>query len=156
MFPIYLKDASIITNTSSRKVSKILNLSINNSKIPSKSTIFYNASKILKSVKDINTLKNDLLSYKLKFCLHFDGKRIIGYDGRKIEKVAVCISGENYGRLIALRSLNNRKGRTIYDEIANILEELNLNDQIALVICNTTSANTGKKQGVITFNIYYN
>ncbi|OAF64664.1 hypothetical protein A3Q56_07639 [Intoshia linei] len=126
MFPIYLKDASIITNTSFRKVRKILNLSINDSKIPSKSTIFYNANKILKSIKD--TLKNDLFSFKLKFCLHFDGKRIIGYDGRKIEKLAVCISGENYGRLIVLRSLNNGKGRTIYDEIANIWEEFNLND----------------------------
>ncbi|OAF71511.1 hypothetical protein A3Q56_00671 [Intoshia linei] len=53
---------------------------------------------IITSSRKMNTSKNYLLSFKLKFCLHFDDKR-------KIEKLAVCISEENYGRLIALRSL---------------------------------------------------
>ncbi|OAF65912.1 hypothetical protein A3Q56_06378 [Intoshia linei] len=86
--------ASIITNTSIRKINSILKLSNNESNIPSKSALFYNINKILKTVKE--TLINDVAAFNQNLFLHFDGKRIIRYDSHKTEKLAVCISGENY------------------------------------------------------------
>ncbi|OAF71632.1 hypothetical protein A3Q56_00606 [Intoshia linei] len=79
--------ASIITNTSIRKINKILKLSNKESNIPSKSALFYNINKILKTVKE--TLINDVASFNQNLCLYFDGKKIIRYDGHKTDKLAV-------------------------------------------------------------------
>ncbi|OAF63570.1 hypothetical protein A3Q56_08722, partial [Intoshia linei] len=53
--------ASIITNTSIRKINSILKLSNNESNIPSESALFYNINKILKTFKE--TLINDIASF---------------------------------------------------------------------------------------------
>lgn len=84
------------------------------------------------------TLKNE------NWCLHFDGKKI----GNK-ELQVMFLKNEYTEIKLAVLVLENGKALTIFNGIKKTLHKFDLWQSIKMVISDTTSVNTGHKNGVV-------
>jgi hypothetical protein len=81
---------------------------------------------------------------KEQWSLHFDGKKM-----EDVEYQVVVLKNEsNEVKLKALR-LEDGKAETISMGIAKVIDEYNLWQCIKMIVADTTSVNTGKKNGVV-------
>lgn len=76
--------------------------------------------------------------------LHFDGKKI----GKKEYQAIVLKNSEREIKLAALE-LEDGKAETIANGISDVIEDFNLWHSIQMIVADTTSVNTGKKNGVV-------
>lgn len=87
----------------------------------------------------LETLQNEL------WCIHFDGKKI---DDKEIQ--VIVLKNECKEIKLAVLVLDNGKALTLFNGIKEVLNKFNLWNSIKMIICDTTSVNTGKKNGVVT------
>ena len=87
----------------------------------------------------INHLKND------DWVLHFDGKRISG-----IEYQVLILKNAEKEVKLAILKLGDGKANSIYSGIAEVLDKFQLWSSIKVIISDTTSVNTGSKNGVVS------
>lgn len=103
---------------------------------------------IYKAVMKTSEQREELYKSTLKnqdWCLHFDGKKI----GKKEIQVVVLKNSVTEIKLAVL-VLDNGKSVTIFNGIKDTLTKFNLWSSIKMVVCDTTSVNTGNKNGVVT------
>ena len=79
-----------------------------------------------------------------QWSLHFDGKRL----DEKEYQVVVLKNERTEVKLDALR-LQDGKAQTITNGISTVLEEYNLWSAVKMTVADTTSVNTGKKNGMV-------
>lgn len=79
-----------------------------------------------------------------EWCLHFDGGKMA-----KKEIQVVLIKNETTEIKLAVLVLGNGKSLTIFNGIKDTLNKFNLWTSIKMIICDTTSVNTGVKNGVV-------
>lgn len=138
-------------NVSTRKAAKICKeLAVSGVKIatPSQPAIY-------KAVIKSSNQKEEILKATLKnesWCLHFDGKKI-----NKKEIQVIVLKNESKEIKLAVLVLENGKANTIFNGIKETLSKFDLWKCIKMIICDTTSVNTGSKNGVVTQlkNYYY-
>ena len=131
------------TRASTRKAAKICKqLALDGVNIPTPcqarvyKSVFKEASKLKKEMmKNLNTEQ---------WSLHFDRKRL-----NKNEYQVVVLKNERMEVKLAALCLKDGKAETITDGISTVLEEYNLWGAVKMIVANTTSVNTGKKNGVI-------
>ena len=86
----------------------------------------------------VNTLHQE------KWSLHFHGKHLVGF-----EHQAVVLENEEREIKLAALKLEDGKATTIAQGLKGVLEEFNLWGSVLMIIADTTSVNTGKKNGVV-------
>jgi hypothetical protein len=131
------------TRVSTRKAAKICKqLALDGVNIPTPSqagvykSVFKEASKLKKEMmKNLNTEQ---------WSLHFDGKRL-----NENEYQVVVLKNERMEVKLAALCLKDGKAETITDGISTVLEEYNLWSAVKMIVADTTSVNTGKKNGVV-------
>ena len=98
------------------------------------------------SMREAEKMKKNFkqtLKYE-EWALHFDGRKINN------EEIQVVVLKNNLCEVqFAVLSLKNKKAMTIYNGLLEILNEYDLWQSIKVIICNTTSVNTGKLNGVV-------
>ncbi|OAF63618.1 hypothetical protein A3Q56_08677, partial [Intoshia linei] len=67
-------------------------------------------------------------------CLHFDTKSYI-----QKHYLLICISGDNLQMCIAMKIIDNKTSRTIFDVIKSVVVMYSISQKITMVICDTTS-----------------
>ena len=131
------------TRVSTRKAAKIWKqLAFDGVNIPTPSqagvykSVFKEASKLKKEMtKHLNTEQ---------WSLHFDGKRL-----NENEHQVVVLKNERMEVKQAALCLKDGKAETITDGISAVLEEYNLWSALNMIVADTISVNTGKKNGAV-------
>ncbi|XP_073847047.1 uncharacterized protein [Musca autumnalis] len=129
---------------STRKAAKICQKLANtgvNIYTPSQAAIY-------KAVKRSSEQREELYRNTLKdqdWCLHFDGKKMC-----KKEVQVIVIKNELVEIKLAVLVLENGRSTTIFNGIKDTLTKFNLWSSIKMVICDTTSINTGNKNCIVT------
>jgi hypothetical protein len=121
------------------KVLKILDDDGYTVPLPSQSGVhkaLYKEAKLL-SQHFRECLKSD------EWCLHFDGKHLDG------EKQVVVLKNKLHEIRLAVLSLENGKANTISAGIIAVIIQYDLGSSIKIIICDTTSTNTGSRNGVV-------
>lgn len=85
--------------------------------------------------------------------LHWDGKIVAALLGRKkVDRLAIVVSGVGVQQLIAVPGIEGKcTGRKMCDEITKSLKEWNIFEEISCLSFDTTSSNTGVRNGAATF-----
>lgn len=134
-----VKNVKLSTHQS-KKVCKDLSEQGINVSAPTQAGIYKGvmreADKIKENMKI--TLKDQL------WALHFDGKKI---DGKEIQ--VVVLKNNKHEKKLGVLSLTNGKAKTIFDGLCEMLNDFDLWNVIRVIICDTTSVNTGSKGGVV-------
>ena len=133
----------ISTRVSTRKADKSCKqLALNGVNIPTAGqarvykSVFKEASKLKKEMmKNLNTKQ---------WSLYFDGKRL-----NENKYQVVVLKNERTEVKLAVLCLKGGKTETITDRISTVLEEYNLWGAVKMIVADTTSVNTGKKNGVV-------
>lgn len=137
---VNLVSSTKVSTSKAAKICKQLALEGVNIPTPSQAGIY-------KSVfKEAFKLKEEMLKSLSteQWSLHFDGKRL---DENEYQ-VVVLKNERTEVKLAALR-LQDGKARTITNGISTVLEEYNLWSAVKMIIADTTSVNTGNKNGVV-------
>lgn len=134
----------IDTNVSSNKAAMICKKMAESGvdvPTPSQKTIYRHVIKFAE--QKVETNKQHL---KLEnWALHFDGKKI-----NKKEIQVVVLKNDTKEIKLGVLVLENGKAVPIFNGIREMLEKYNLFQSIKMIICDTTSVNTGKKGGVVS------
>ncbi len=85
-----------------------------------------------------DTLKNE------NWALHFDGKKI-----NKKEMQIIVLKNQLHEVRLAALTLTDGKALTIFNGITGVLDQYQLWESIKIIICDTTSVNTGGNNGVV-------
>lgn len=99
---------------------------------------------VIKSAEQKEKQLKEQLKEEL-WCLHFDGKRI---KGKEIQ--VIVLKNESKEIYLGVLVLNDGKANTIFNGIRELLYKFDLWNNIKMIICDTTSVNTGKINGVVT------
>ena len=107
---------------------------------PCQSTIYKS------TIKEAIKLKKEMIEklHMKSWSLHFDGKHIDGID----YQVVVLKNERREIKLDVLGLVDDRR-KTIAQGISKVLNEFHLWNSIQLIVADTTSVNTGKKNGVV-------
>lgn len=107
---------------------------------PSQSGIYKALFREAKKFKEtlIQDLKND------NWSIHFDGKHI-----EQWEYQVVVLKNESREIKLGALKLIDGKSITIFNAIADIIDEFKLWNSIKMIVTDTTNVNTGKKNGVV-------
>ena len=81
---------------------------------------------------------------KKNFCLHFDGKRI----GKKDYEV-ICLTSPTRGINLSAVCCDSGSSERIFIEIKKIIDEFDAWSSIQMIICDTASVNTERKNGIV-------
>ena len=130
-----------ISTKKAHKVCKTLSESGIPIHTPTQSGIYKGVMKEGEKLKAnfMENLKNE------KWSLHFDGKQI-----KKMEHQVVVLKNENREVRLAVLEMMNGKSETIYNGIKHVLDEYELWPSIKMIVSDTTSTNTGLRNGVVT------
>ena len=85
-----------------------------------------------------------LLQNEKKFCLRFDGKRI----GKK-EYEVICHTSPTRSVNLSAVCCDSGSSECIFTQIKKIIDEFDAWSSIQMIICDTTSVNTGRKNGIV-------
>lgn len=137
--------ANLVTSTrvsinKAAKICKQLSRDGINIPTPSQAAIHKSTFKEAGKVKEemIKNLQNE------KWSLHFDGKHI-----EDTEYQVVVLKNEKTEVKLAALTLKDSKAATIAEGIVQVIEEYNLWNAVNMIVSDTTSVNTGKKNGVV-------
>lgn len=99
-----------------------------------------------RTIRDAEQVKNRLMELisEETFCLHFDGKNI---DNKEYQ--VVCLKNDRRTLQLGILACDSGSSSDIYKPLKDLLDEYNAWNSIKMVICDTTSVNTGKKNGVV-------
>lgn len=134
-----VNNANLSTNKAA-KVCKQLAESGIDIATPSQSGIYRAVIKSAENLEEFykKTLQNE------EWCLHFDGKKI----GNK-EIQVIVIKNERREIKLAVLLLENGRALTIFNGIKETLNKFNLWRSVKMIVCDTTSVNTGRINGVV-------
>jgi len=82
--------------------------------------------------------------------LHWDGKLTEDRLGQKFEALSVVVSSVprfTNGKVLGIQKIYNASGQSQAEAYYNLLKEWNLDDKVKALVFDTTSSNTGWKQG---------
>ena len=134
----------VIKNKLSTNKAAVVCQSLSNSGVsiptPSQSAVWKRVIKEGKAEK----IKEFLSSSDEKFALHFDGKK-----ENHTEYQVVLLSNPTRDFKLSVLSLPNGRSETIANAITNVLNDFQAWQFIFLMICDTTSVNSGLKNGVV-------
>ena len=85
-----------------------------------------------------------LLQNEKNVCLHFDGKRI----GKK-EYEVICLTSPTRSVNLSAVCCDNGSSECIFTQIKKIIDEFDAWSSIQMIICDTTSVNTGRKNRIV-------
>jgi len=126
-------------NISTRKAAKICQqLSLDGIDIPTPSQAAIYKATFVQAVKMKDKMKKMLKMEQ--WCLHFDGKKLL-----KSEYQVVVLTNERTEIKLEALCLKDGKAQTISHGIGKLIDEYELWNSIKMIICDTTSVNTGKK-----------
>ena len=80
------------------------------------------------------------------FCIHFDGKRI-----EKKEYQVICLTGPTRSINLSAVCCAGGSSECIFNAIKKTLDEFEAWSSIKMIVCDTTSVNTGRKNGVVVW-----
>lgn len=78
--------------------------------------------------------------------VHFDGKQLV-CNRKKTEKLAVVVTGNSIEQIISCSFIQSGTGKTIAEEVFGSLQRWSLGDTICAKCYDTTSVNSGEKNG---------
>jgi len=130
----------------STKKAEVLSRSLNSEGVdlptPNQSSIwrrpFRDANKSKNKIKEI--LSDD----QQNFALHFDGKKV-----NREEFQVICLQSKDTLLKLGCVQCKGQSSKDIFEAIVEKLEEFDCFKQIKLIICDTTSVNSGCKNGVV-------
>lgn len=134
-----VNNANLSTNKAAKVCKQLAESGIDIS-TPSQSGIYRAVIKSAENLEEFytRTLQNE------EWCLHFDGKKI----GKK-EIQVIGIKNERREIKLAVLVLENGQALTIFNGIKETLNKFNLWRSIKMIVCDTTSVNTGIQNGVV-------
>lgn len=129
-----------VSSNKAHTVCKILQEDIPQISAPSQSGIYKAVYKEAQKLEQsyMKDLKNE------NWSLHFDGKLI-----NKVEHQVVVLKNEKKEIRLAVLVLPDAKSQTIAHAIEVTLDKFNLWQAIKMIVCDTTAANTGRRNGVV-------
>lgn len=104
-----------------------------------------------KNRNEVATKIRTNFSCELPITVHWDGIILPALNSyQKIDRIAIVVSSVNIEQLIAIPAIVRGTGQNICDVIVSTLKEWKLEDQISCLSFDTTSTNTGMRNGVCT------
>lgn len=82
-------------------------------------------------------------------CLHWDGKILPNFEGKKEDRLAIVVTGANVSKMLAIPSVPDGKSETETQAIVETVESWDLQDRIVAMSFDTTNVNAGVHNGVI-------
>lgn len=131
-------------------VAKWLGIDINSINV-SQSTLHRSREKIRKEIDNqVKKVFGENLEDNSFIVLHWDGKILAKWsavDG-KTDRLAVVVSNGNDTKILGAAELDNGSAINQFNAIEVMLNEWNIGHHIKAICCDTTSTNTGEKQGI--------
>jgi hypothetical protein len=78
------------------------------------------------------------------FCLHFDGKKM-----KNVEYQVVCVQNPQREIKLGIVQCTSGHSQHIYEKIKAVLDDYEAWGSIQMIVCDTTSVNTGRINGVV-------
>ena len=114
---------------------------------PSQSGIFKN---VIRKGTSMKSSIKELLGKTNEYCMHFDGKRIMGCKGTKPQEYQVlCLQSSELEIKLGIVKCKSGSSEHIFNGICQIIDEYDAWNVIKMVICDTTAVNTGRHNGVV-------
>ncbi len=98
-------------------------------------------------IRDGNNAKlklKSIMKEENNFCLHFDGKKI-----GKHEYQVVCLKSPSREIKLGVLKCESGTAQDIFSSLENLLDEYDAWKNLKMIICDTTSVNTGRLNGVV-------
>lgn len=131
-------------NLSTNKVSKVCASIAEEGVIlptPTQSGVWRGVIRLAEKKKD--EIKS-LLTQEKDYCLHFDGKRLV-----KQEYQVLCLKSAARDIRLGVVRCKSGSSKDIYDALEKVIDEYDAWSSIKMIICDTTSVNTGRLNGVV-------
>lgn len=105
----------------------------------------------------VTVIKDDFVSsLTSNVVVHWDGKKLrdttnndVSLRNKKVERLAVVVSGANFQKIITIAKIKDGSGLSISDTVHEHVVEWKVLDKIIGICTDTTSSNTGRLNGSV-------